>query len=115
MTPQVVLVTGVGGYLGGNLAARLAANPDIDRVLGVDTVPPPKHVVRSMGRAEFVRADIRNPLIAKVITAANVDTVIHASTTTSPPGAWCSRNSTSSARCSSSRLVSARRWCAGSW
>ncbi|MGQ0839300.1 NAD-dependent epimerase/dehydratase family protein [Actinokineospora sp.] len=86
MTPKVVLVTGVGGYLGGNLAARLAANPDIDRVLGVDTVPPPKDVVRTMGRAEFVRADIRNPLIAKVITSANVDTIVHASTTANPPG-----------------------------
>ena len=31
-----------------------------------------------MGRAEFVRADIRNPLIAKVIARAHVDTVVHA-------------------------------------
>ena len=37
MTPNVVLVTGVGGSLGGNLAARLAANPAIERVLSVDT------------------------------------------------------------------------------
>jgi len=82
MTPNVVLVTGVGGYLGGNLAARLAANPDIDRVLGVDTAPPSKDV--PLGRAEFIRADIRNPLIAKVISSAKVDTVVHASTTANP-------------------------------
>ncbi|HET9143648.1 NAD-dependent epimerase/dehydratase family protein [Actinophytocola sp.] len=86
MTPNVVLVTGVGGYLGGNLAARLAANPDIERVIGVDTAPPPRDLLRRMGRAEFVRADIRNPLIAKVISAGQVDTVVHASTTASPPG-----------------------------
>jgi UDP-glucose 4-epimerase len=85
MTPNVVLVTGVGGYLGGNLAARLAANPDIERVLGVDTAPPAKDVQRTMGRAEFVRVDIRNPLIAKVISSAKVDTVVHASTTANPP------------------------------
>ena len=30
-----------------------------------------------IGRAEFVRADIRNPIIAKVINAAEVDTVVH--------------------------------------
>jgi UDP-glucose 4-epimerase len=84
MTPNVVLVTGVGGYLGGNVAARLAANPDIERVIGVDTAPP--HGDLALGRAEFVRVDIRNPLIAKIITSAKVDTVVHASTTANPPG-----------------------------
>jgi UDP-glucose 4-epimerase len=86
MTPNVVLVTGVGSYLGGNLAARLAADPAIERVIGVDTVGPRKDVVAAMGRAEFVRADIRNPLIAKTISSARVDTVVHASTTGNPPG-----------------------------
>ncbi|GLZ38226.1 NAD-dependent epimerase/dehydratase family protein [Actinokineospora sp. NBRC 105648] len=86
MTPKVVLVTGVGGYLGGHLAARLAANPEIHRVLGVDTTAPNRDVARTLGRAEFVRADIRNPLIAKVITSAEVDTVVHASLAAHPPG-----------------------------
>ncbi len=84
MAPSVVLVTGVSRFLGGHLAARLAANPDIDRVLGVDTVPPPRDLLRRMGRAEFVRADIRNPLIAKVISQAAVDTVVHASLSANP-------------------------------
>ena len=84
MTPSVVLVTGVSRFLGGNLAARLAANPAIDRVLGVDTVPPPRELLRRMGRTEFVRADIRNPLISKVISGASVDTVVHASLSAAP-------------------------------
>jgi len=84
MAPHCVLVTGVSRFLGGQLVARLAANPNIDRVLGVDVVPPPHDVLRRMGRAEFVRADIRNPLIAKVISGASVDTVVHASLSADP-------------------------------
>lgn len=80
MAPNVVLVTGVSRFVGANLAARLAENPDVTRVLGVDTVPPNRDLLRRMGRAEFVRADIRNPLIAKIISRSKVDTVVHAST-----------------------------------
>ncbi|HEV7907254.1 MAG TPA: NAD-dependent epimerase/dehydratase family protein, partial [Pseudonocardiaceae bacterium] len=86
MAPKVVLVTGVSRFLGGHLAARFAANPDIERVLGVDTEPPPRDLLRRMGRTEFVRADIRNPLISKVISTAGVDTVVHASVTANPAG-----------------------------
>ncbi len=70
---QVVLVTGVSRYLGGRMARRLTEDPTIDRVIGVDVVPPRDDI----GRAEFVRADIRNPIISKVINAADVDTVVH--------------------------------------
>jgi len=86
MPSNIVLVTGVGGELGGRLLARLGNNSDFERVLGVDTTPPRKEILQRMGRAEFVRVDIRNPLIAKVISSANVDTVVHASTTAHPAG-----------------------------
>src|SRR3981081_2417453 len=38
-----------------------------------------------MGRAEFVRADIRNPFIAKVIRNNDVDTVVHAAAASYAP------------------------------
>jgi UDP-glucose 4-epimerase len=81
---RVVLVTGVSRYLGSRLAGRLAADPGVDRVIGVDTVPPSRADLDLLGRTEFVRADIRNPLIAKVISQADVDTVVHASVTATP-------------------------------
>ena len=40
-----------------------------------------------LGRTEFVRADIRNPLIAKVIAQAEVDTVVHMNVIATPLGA----------------------------
>lgn len=76
--PKVVLVTGACRFLGGYLTARLVQNPSIDKVIAVDAISPSKDLQRRMGRAEFVRADIRNPFIAKVIRNSDVDTVVHA-------------------------------------
>ncbi|MCU1674894.1 MAG: NAD-dependent epimerase/dehydratase [Frankiales bacterium] len=87
MPPRVVLVTGVSRYLGSRLAAVLQADPSIERVIGVDTVAPKLDVQKVLGRTEFVRADIRNPLIAKVIAQAEVDTVVHLNVIATPLGA----------------------------
>lgn len=85
--PKVVLVTGACRFLGGYLTARLAQNPAIDRVIAVDAIAPSKDLLRRMGRAEFVRADIRNPFIAKVIRNGGVDTVVHAAAASYAPRA----------------------------
>jgi len=79
----VVLVTGVSRYLGSRLARALQADPAVSRVIGVDVVPP----AEDLGSAEFVRADIRNPVIAKVISSAEVDTVVHLAVIATPSGA----------------------------
>ncbi len=70
---RVVLVTGAARHLGGRMARILAQHEGVDRVIAVDVVPP-RH---ELGEAEFVRADIRNPVIAKIIDASEVDTVVH--------------------------------------
>jgi UDP-glucose 4-epimerase len=77
---RVVMVTGVSRYLGGRFTQLLQADPDISRVIGVDVVPPRA----DLGDAEFVRADIRNPVIGKVIAQAEVDTVVHMAVLATP-------------------------------
>jgi UDP-glucose 4-epimerase len=77
---RVVLVTGVSGDLGGRLARLATADPSIDRVIGVDVVPPRG----DLGDVRFVRADIRSPVISKVLAAEDVDTVVHMSVIATP-------------------------------
>jgi UDP-glucose 4-epimerase len=77
---DVVLVTGVSRYLGGRFARLLTAQPGVNRVIGIDVIPPPHDI----GNAEFVRADIRNPMIARIITQAEVDTVVHMNVIATP-------------------------------
>jgi UDP-glucose 4-epimerase len=84
--PRVVLLTGVSRYPGNRLAAQLAADPAIDRVIGIDSVSPSDQDLAQLGRTEFMPADIRNPLIAKVIAQAKVETVVHAAVTAAPRG-----------------------------
>src|SRR6202165_5717945 len=85
--PRVVLVTGACRFLGGYLTARLVQNPTINRVIAGDAGAPSKDMLRRMGRAEFVRADIRNPFVAKVIRNGDVDTVVHAAAASFAPRA----------------------------
>ncbi|QIK77210.1 NAD-dependent epimerase/dehydratase family protein [Nocardioides piscis] len=68
----------------GRRFARLAASdPAIDRVIGVDVVPPRGDI----GDVSFVRADIRTPVIAKVLAKEDVDTVVHMSVIATPGSA----------------------------
>ncbi len=77
---RVVLVTGVSRDLGARFARLAAADPAVDRVVGVDMVPPRG----DMGAVRFVHADIRNPVITKVIAMENIDTVVHMSVIATP-------------------------------
>ena len=76
---RVILVTGVARDLGARFARALAEDESLD-VIGVD-VTPPRH---DLGQVEFVRADIRNPVIAKVIKARAVEAVVHMAIVASP-------------------------------
>ena len=68
-----VLITGISGQIAGQLAARLEADARIDTITGID-LREPRH---QLERTAFVRADLRNPLLARILDAAEIDTIVH--------------------------------------
>jgi UDP-glucose 4-epimerase len=80
MAKRRVLITGVSRFLGLRLAKRLESSDDIELLVGVDLDEPPVPIKG----LEFVRADIRNPLIARVLEATRVDTLVHTNIASSP-------------------------------
>jgi UDP-glucose 4-epimerase len=75
---RVVLVTGVGRFLGASIAARLAGDDRIERVIGIDGAKP-SHEIRELlpARVEVLQADLRSPESARMIVHADPDTVVH--------------------------------------
>ena len=76
---RVVLVTGASGFLGAELAVRLAGDPAIDRVIAVDAMSAPRGILEHLDpdRLAFVRADLRTPQFARVLAQSEADTVVH--------------------------------------
>ena len=73
MRPRRVLITGVGSFLGTELARRLEADPDIEYIAGLDDRAPRAR----LDRTDFIEADIRSPLVTKLLPQTGVDTVVH--------------------------------------
>lgn len=67
-------ITGLDSAVGRALAARLAADPSVTRIVGIDQRTPPS----PPAGLEFVRADLRDPVLARVL--AGVDVVVHQGT-----------------------------------
>jgi len=68
-----VLVTGLGSFWGGRVAEALEKDPDIELIVGVDTVDP----VVPLERTEFVRADQSYSILNRIVKATQVDTILH--------------------------------------
>jgi UDP-glucose 4-epimerase len=73
MAGRRILITGIASYLGTELARRLEQDPEVEYVVGLDTRKPKA----ALERTEFIEADIRNPVITKLIAPTGVDTVVH--------------------------------------
>ena len=64
----------------------------VEQVIGIDTTPPPVELERT----EFIEADIRSPVLARLLPATGVDTVVHCGILWYPepgkPGAGAARD-----------------------
>ncbi|AYY14813.1 NAD-dependent epimerase/dehydratase family protein [Actinobacteria bacterium YIM 96077] len=78
--PGTVMVVGVARYLGARIASSLSRDPKVERVVGVDVVPPARDVGppgEDLSAVEFVEADITTSAIHEVITQVGPDVVVH--------------------------------------
>lgn len=75
-----MLITGISEHLPGRLALALEEHDDVETIVGVDVREPSV----ALKRTEFVRADIRNPLVTRIIVSERIDTVAHLSVASAP-------------------------------
>src|SRR5205807_1154290 len=68
-----ILVTGVARWWGALVVQRLVEDPDVAEVIGID-IREPRH---DLGRADYLKLDIRHSLIGKLVRAVGIDTVVH--------------------------------------
>ena len=74
MAGKRVLITGVAGPVGAALAARLARDPEVDRVIGVDTRPLEAGLAE---RIDLIAADLRAPDLGDRVAGSGADVVVH--------------------------------------
>ena len=68
-----VVITGVSSHWGSELARALARDPSITYLAGIDTRPPGV----DLDRTEFIEADIRNPVISRILPGLEPEVVVH--------------------------------------
>lgn len=69
-----MLITGLSSFWGGRLAQAFERDPAVDVIVGMDTAEP----VVALERTEFVRTDETYSILARLVRATQVDTVVHA-------------------------------------
>ena len=68
-----VLITGLASFWGGRLALALEQAPDVDVIVGLDSKDPRV----ALERTEFVRTDQHYSILARIVRATQVDTILH--------------------------------------
>ena len=68
-----VVIAGVASHWGSELARTLERDPSISHLAGIDPREPPV----DLERTEFIEADIRNPVISRILPGLEPDVVVH--------------------------------------
>ena len=68
-----ILITGIASHWAMELARRLERDPGVEFIAGIDSERPTAHLERT----EFIEADLRSPLLSRLIPATEPDTVVH--------------------------------------
>src|SRR5438445_8469986 len=68
-----ILITGLSSFWGGRLAQAIEHDPDVETIVGLDTQEPRIQLERT----EYVRADQSYSILARIVKATNVDTILH--------------------------------------
>ena len=76
MPARRVLITGFSNFWGLRLARRLANDPDVEAVIGLDDRRPADEAALPNDFV-FVEGDLRSPDVAGLVRAAAPDTVVH--------------------------------------
>jgi UDP-glucose 4-epimerase len=66
-------MTRIGWFLSHRLALRLEQDPEVEYILGIDLDQPRG----DLQRTEYLRADIRKPVLLKILESTGIDTVVH--------------------------------------
>jgi UDP-glucose 4-epimerase len=68
-----VVIVGIANHWGCELARRLERDPAVEYVAGIDSRPPPLEVEST----DFIEADIRSPILSRLLPGTEPDTVVH--------------------------------------
>ena len=68
-----VLITGLATFWGGRVAQALEADPTVDVIVGLDRFEPNVQLERT----EYVRSDESYSILARIVKAARIDTIVH--------------------------------------
>ncbi len=68
-----VAIIGIASYWGSELARKLERDRTIAQIIGIDSRPP----TVELARTEFLEADVRSPVLSRLLPTTGVDTVVH--------------------------------------